>query len=381
MSEYQYYEFVAVDRPLTAAEMRELRAVSTRATITTTRFVNEYHWGDLKADPAKWMERYFDAFLYYANWGTHHLMLRLPAGVLDAATARRYCAGWPAEVGKSTEWTVLDFVSQDEDGDFWDGEEDTSLAALLPVRAELAAGDLRALYLGWLLRVQEEGEEMEDEPEPPVPAGLATLTAAQEAFREFLRIDPDLVAAAAERSAPVADAPEPAALRRWTAALPDEERTELLARVMEGGEGAVRAALLRRFREDAGGEAAASSNEPRSVGELLAAAERVREARTRREAERAARERARRERAEAEARERRLAALAAREAAAWDEVDALAAQKKAAAYDEAVALLRDLRELAARDGREAEADARVATLRERHRTKRSFLERLEKGLR
>jgi hypothetical protein len=38
MSEYQYYEFLAVDRPLTEREVRELRAVSSRAVITATRF-------------------------------------------------------------------------------------------------------------------------------------------------------------------------------------------------------------------------------------------------------------------------------------------------------------------------------------------------------
>jgi hypothetical protein len=34
MSEYQYYEFQALDRPLTEREMRELRGYSTRAAIT-----------------------------------------------------------------------------------------------------------------------------------------------------------------------------------------------------------------------------------------------------------------------------------------------------------------------------------------------------------
>ena len=37
MSEYQYYEFQAIDRPLTDRQMRELREISTRATITRTR--------------------------------------------------------------------------------------------------------------------------------------------------------------------------------------------------------------------------------------------------------------------------------------------------------------------------------------------------------
>lgn len=69
MSEYQYYEFQAIDRPLTEREMLGLRTHSTRAQITPTSFVNEYSWGSLKGDEDAWMERYFDAFLYLANCG------------------------------------------------------------------------------------------------------------------------------------------------------------------------------------------------------------------------------------------------------------------------------------------------------------------------
>jgi hypothetical protein len=59
MSEYQYYEFQALDRPLTPKQMSELRAVSSRAQITPGSFVNVYNWGDFKGDPTRWMERYF----------------------------------------------------------------------------------------------------------------------------------------------------------------------------------------------------------------------------------------------------------------------------------------------------------------------------------
>ena len=43
MSEYQYYEFVAVDQPLTSKQQAELRKHSSRATITASSFINEYH--------------------------------------------------------------------------------------------------------------------------------------------------------------------------------------------------------------------------------------------------------------------------------------------------------------------------------------------------
>ena len=33
------------------------------------------------------MEQYFDAFLYFANWGSRRFMLRLPIKLLDPKTA------------------------------------------------------------------------------------------------------------------------------------------------------------------------------------------------------------------------------------------------------------------------------------------------------
>ena len=45
MSEYQYYEFQAIDRPLTAKEMSVRHGFSSRARTSPTRFVNEYPWG------------------------------------------------------------------------------------------------------------------------------------------------------------------------------------------------------------------------------------------------------------------------------------------------------------------------------------------------
>jgi hypothetical protein len=35
------------------------------------------------------MERYFDAFLYLANWGMRRLMFRLSRALLDAEVARQ----------------------------------------------------------------------------------------------------------------------------------------------------------------------------------------------------------------------------------------------------------------------------------------------------
>jgi hypothetical protein len=83
MSEYQYYEFLALDRPLTQEEMAALRDISSRAVITPTSFTNHCQWGDLKADPLELLRRSFDVFVYVANWGAHRLALRLPLAAIE----------------------------------------------------------------------------------------------------------------------------------------------------------------------------------------------------------------------------------------------------------------------------------------------------------
>ncbi len=78
MSEYQYYEFQAIDRPLDEADRKALRGLSSRAQITATNFTNHYQWGGFRGSPRKLMERWFDLHLYVANWGTRQLMMPLP---------------------------------------------------------------------------------------------------------------------------------------------------------------------------------------------------------------------------------------------------------------------------------------------------------------
>ncbi|TQM09954.1 hypothetical protein [Pseudonocardia kunmingensis] len=51
MSEYQHYDFLAIDRPLGDDEQAEVRSLSTRARMTTTSFANDYHWGNFRGDP------------------------------------------------------------------------------------------------------------------------------------------------------------------------------------------------------------------------------------------------------------------------------------------------------------------------------------------
>ena len=51
VSEYQYYEFQAIDRPLGEADRQALEALSSRARVTATSFTNHYNYGDFRGDP------------------------------------------------------------------------------------------------------------------------------------------------------------------------------------------------------------------------------------------------------------------------------------------------------------------------------------------
>jgi hypothetical protein len=371
MSEYQYYEFLALDRPLTDKQRAELRSISTRAEITATRFVNEYQWGDLKGDPQKMMERYFDAFLYLANWGTRRLMFRLPRGALGSKTAERYCYTDTASLIETGSHLILSLYVDREPDDYWE-EPGGQLAAMVQARSELAAGDLRLLYLAWLLALQ--SDEVDDEDtEPPVPAGLEHLSASLQAVVDFFEIDEDLIAVAAASSPSIQ---EPEGMAGWITSLPVKQKDALLAQVAAGEGAQVQALLLRRFRTASGSPPTVPA---RTAAELWQATGNRKAARakaaeqSRREAE------ARRAAAQAAAYAKHLDQLATRTEAVWEKAAELIETKRPRDYDLAVSLLRDLQALADRQEDPAAFRKRFLELRAQHQRKPSLLDRFDQA--
>jgi hypothetical protein len=372
MSEYQYYEFLALDRPLTREEMAALRSISSRAVITPTSFTNHYEWGDLKADPLELLRRYFDVFVYVANWGTRWVALRIPKDALPLKTARPFLPRKSDSVREAGDVVLLSLSSEDEEMEGWD-EGTGWMASLAPVRSELLRGDLRPLYLAWLANVQEE-ELADDEREPMLPPGLGSLSPAQMRLAEFLRVDPFLLSVAAEGSADVAASTE--GIEDWIATLSVAEKLKLLASVAIGEGASVGASLMRRFQAT---RAAPPATARRTVGSLLGEAHRRREEHVREQARLAEARRQQEAEAEARRREMRLAALAERQDAAWDDVERLIAIRQRGAYEDAVALLADLRAVAERTGGLPAFAQRLGALRERHARKLVLMERLREA--
>jgi hypothetical protein len=373
MSEYQYYEFQAVDRPLDAAEQAELRALSTRARITATGFVNHYEWGDFGGDPRRLMERYFDLFLYLASWGTRRLSIRLPARLIDVRALERFCPDDEvADVRIAGPHAIVDIWRDEIDQDDWDGGGGW-LGALAPLRGDIMQGDLRAFYLIWLMAV-EDGQVGDEATEPL--AGIAPLSAPLRAFADFFAIDPDLVdATAAVVGAPPAPETERAAAETFIRSLPENDKVTLLLRLHDGDPHL--GAELRQRRLAATGRRPDSGGGRRSAGELREAARRMAAERHRLAAEKVAAERRRREAEQAQARNRHLALLAERGEAPWREVEELISRRNQPGYERAVMLMIDLGEVARSRAEEEAFARRLADIRTRHDRKGRLIERLD----
>lgn len=379
MSEYQYYEFLAIDRPLDPSEMAALRRLSTRAEITSTRFQNEYNWGDFKGSPDKMMEKYFDAHVYFANWGTYRLMMRFPRESIDEEMVIPYMLDDVLSFRHTDEHVILEWVRDDEapDGD-WAAPEGW-MAQLIPLRDEIERGDFRALYLGWLYGASLD-HVPEDEEEPPVPAGLGSLTAGQSLLVEFLGIDADFLSAAALAS-PLP--PDPFESERkmseWVADIPQTKAGDYLLLMLQGksrqAERAIRQDFAASLRDHGLTEQRASPKKTRSVAELLEEVERARAKRIERE------ERGRQRRAEElrRQRERYLSELAKDFGRYWKQAHEQAARGIASAQDKARDLLVDLSEAYSLEQKQGEFCREIALFRATHARRKALMKRLDQA--
>jgi hypothetical protein len=199
------------------------------------------------------MRDYYDAHLYLANWGTHRIMLRLPRTVLDVDAVREYCVEDLVTITDTGEHVIIDLLSENEPE--WEEDPAVFLAAIAGIRTELAAGDMRALYLAWLSACGMWDEDEDDEDlEPPVPAGLGSLTGPQRALADFLRLDRDVLNAAVADSPPLAPPLDNArTLAKRITELPATEKDRLLLLAAEGQGTRVTLELLKRFRQTSAG--------------------------------------------------------------------------------------------------------------------------------
>jgi hypothetical protein len=348
MSEYQRYEFMTIDRPLTPAQLDAVNTLSSHIEATSAHALIEYHWGDFKHDPIKVLHEFFDGFLYWANWGSPQLAFRFPHGILPADLIDGYDLEDFVTFTRYPDYDILDIqFGEMEAPNEWTEYE---LGSLIPIRDELMEGDLRALYIAWLAAQrmmegydeeedydEEENEDEEEDYEISVPPGFGTLTAAQYSLAELLQVPQELLVAAARHSKGAASSTKDD-FAIWVKLLAPDRQNDYLVRLAYNEPGLSRL-LVKELRELGQDKTRATppTGEHVPYATLLAESKAVR----------AQLEREKREQEQA-ARLRHLQEIHDHQDAYWHQVEQAVMRGTGAGYDEALRLLVELRETADR---------------------------------
>lgn len=381
MSEYQRYEFMTVDRPLTAEELKAVNQLSSHIEANSTYAFIEYSWGDFKHDPIKVLHKFFDGFLYWANWGSPQLAFRFPHGVLPADLLEGYYLEDYVTLTPHEDYDILNFeFGEMEAPDEW---LEYSLGSMIAIRDELLNGDLRSLYIAWLAseaawRNYEEDEqyyardevhEADDEDDmrgvPVIPTGFKMLTAAQQSLAQLLQVPSDLLAVVARHSSAGTTAASDD-VEAWVELLPLERGRNYLVRLARNEAGLSRK-LLKELRDLGRGEAKAPLPEGERVNYVTLLAE-SRALKAEREREQRLKER--------QAREQHLQEIHDHEAAYWQQVEQAAALGTSSGYDKALQFLLDLRAAADQFRESRQFQTRFQAWAQRHLRRPALLRRL-----
>ncbi|WP_373652287.1 hypothetical protein [Schlesneria sp. DSM 10557] len=371
MSEYQYIGFLAIDGPVSEKNLEYMRKQSSRAEITEWSFRNTYQYGDFRGDALEMLRRGYDVHLHYADYGITKLMIRLPSGLPNGKLSQKYLLEYGLKFirdasGLGGILSIDPFYDGHSVSDLIDPEEMLSFLKLL--RAELLDGDLRPLYLAHLAVAQDSNHGPDETYEAPVPAGLKSLTQAQQALADFFGLSRPLIEASAIESPPLPDSSRDKTLAQeedWIRQLPKNLKDTWLLSILRTGSASVRSEMLSQFRCSQGGVVWPTNNPSRTMHQL----QELEEQAARKIEEKAAATAAR-------LRQERLAQMASDPAKVLRDIELIVAERTTDGYRRVAALLCDLREAVAATDQAGLAEAQALRLKKKYPTRRSLLKEL-----
>ena len=341
MSTFQYYEFLALDGPISDEGLRYAEGCSSRAEVSRYRWTNSYHWGDFHGSQARLLQ-YYDAFFYFADWGSFRFCLAFPEGSLPLSAVESYLTEGGDEFGAALSCSdqsgrlVLCWDYQ-EDAVYWDDPVDISgmLGRLAGIREQILRGDYRALFIGWLAGFYWDEDYSDEELLPPIPAGMNVLSGELKSLADQLQLNQDALQAAVDFSRD-SRMPESLPISDVVDGLSAEEMKQLLIRVGEGDERRVKAELIKKTVP----QVVADSSERilcRTFSEKMLQVEKQRKEAQEKQAEmkRLQEERLRRE---------HLELIFDQAEALWKQLDSMLVKKTASVYDSVARQLEELRD-------------------------------------
>ncbi len=201
MSEFQYYEFHAVDKPLNSEDLESVRGMSSRVQLSSRKAVFTYSYSDFRYDEEEVLINYFDFMFYIANWGSKRIMMKFPADLVDYEFLRKYrisvisSYAQDIRIFKKSEFVILDISFSEEDGLGWI-EEDNYGEEFLNIRDEIMRGDYQSLFVMWLRFLEDlyKSDEFEFDysfDASLIPPNLLPLNASGRAAQEFCLVSQD----------------------------------------------------------------------------------------------------------------------------------------------------------------------------------------------
>ncbi len=249
MSEYQYYDFLAIEKSLTREQQKELRNITSRADISSKRLTNEYHFGSFKGDPLVLVEKYFDLFLYYSNFGVYQVIFKVP---FHRDLMEKLAPFEPFFKIKSTGTHLLIDICPDWEDDWPEIFEDWEVTLLVPIRESLMEGRMDALYIPWLSLLAWMIHEDPESLEPCPSTDLSPLNRSLKKYAEFFTVSTSVLqhayATVTSQSKPLEISES--SLRKWLKSIPAKEREGILLELLTGNPTKIATTLKDRYRAE-----------------------------------------------------------------------------------------------------------------------------------
>ena len=348
MSEYQFYEFQSIDKPLSPEDRKQIGTWSSRITPTSRGAIFTYSYGDFPKDELAVIEKYFDAMFYISYWGTIRLIFKCPTGLVNRASLKNYCIGGGISIIEQSGHVIVEMEYSDENGLDWI-EGKGCLGSLISLREDIMNGDYRALYLVWLRNSMGMADDADEQTDmaPPIPAGMSKLDDALQSLVELFAIDKDYIQAAANCCGPVT---KEVAFDSKTSIkkLTEDDKNEFLGRLLDAEallSAKLKTHIAHRFNSGAND---ITPQKGKSIAYLSKIVNDVKL--ERKKADKAKRE---------EQKLKKLKELEVSETVYWLKVTQLINNKNAQSYNDAVAVLKDLKELSVHKGRQKEFAEKV----------------------
>lgn len=349
MSEYQYVAFRAVDAPLNDKQLEFAQKQSSHAEVSRWSFAVDYNYASFRGDVDGMLQRGYDVYLEYANYGTRHIKLRFPQGMpFPKSVWSKYVDGEQLSLKKDAKGPgeILSLEPFHEPGDYEDESVlEGALDAAVRVRDRLLNADLRALYLLWLCAADDENNDPSEMIEPPVPHGIAESVKYGGDLLLFFGLDPLLLVAAGNGLPPAPNVQsEDRRITTWVESLDHKRARELIHRLLVGDPASEKARLLAEVRNSQVSSEWPTSDRQRSLDDLFEITENLRTKDDAKEARKAA-AKAKRDEDKAERERVDRMKLMVKDPDQWlQEAERLVDGKGTHNYKAAATILADLRE-------------------------------------